>query len=355
MLIALIPLSVLALKVTANQKSGFVQIGVVNLSGDKGDIITENLKNEKSIINYVFYNKRDTAVSDLEADKLDSVWILPENIEKRIADFVNHPDSDNYIIEVLKKEDSLKTRLALEKLSGAVYPFTSRPFFLKCVREETDFDFKNLSDKEILKYYDSYFNEGSLFKFAFPDGDTPAEQNEQNYMTSPVRGLLSAVLLLSGLAAAILYVSDDKRGVFSYAKSRERMIISLASILTAIINIGVVIYCSIFVLGVNTHFWRETGISLIFFINTTLFCTILCTVIKSLTVLSPVAVFITVADIFVCPIFFDYYVQKTPQLILPNSYYINSVHSNTYLKYSLVYTVILVLITLAFYFKKSHE
>ena len=355
LLVCLVPLSVLTLKITASQKSGFVQVGVVNLSGDTGDKIIENLNSGKKIINYKFYEKREPALSDLEADRLDTVWVLPEKIEKRIANFVNNPDGDNYIIEVFKKEDSLKTRLALEKLSGAVYPFTSRPFFLKCVREETDFDFKNLTDEEILKYYDDYFNNGNLFRFAFPDGDTLAKQNEQNYLTSPVRGLLSAVVLLSGLAGAMLYVSDEKRGVFSFAKSRDKMLISLASVFTSVINIGIMVFCSIFILSVNTDFGREICISSLFVVNTVLFCGILCTFLKSVAVMAPTTVLITVADVFICPIFFDFYVQKTPQLFLPNTYYINSVHSNLYFKYSVVYALVLLLITLLLYIKKSRE
>lgn len=355
LLICLVPLSVAALKISSNQKSGFVQIAIVNLSGDTGDRIIDNLYEHNSIINYSLYDGTKEAISDLKANRLDAVWVLPENIEKRISAFVKNPENDNYIIEVIKKEDSLKARLAIEKLSGAIYPFTSREFFLKCIREDPDLELKNLTDNQIYEYYDSYFGNGELFKFAYPEDGIAATKSEQNYLTSPIRGLLSAVVLLCGLAAAMLYVNDEKRGVFSFAKSSDRLLLSLSFELTAVINIFVFVFCSLFVLGVNTVFWRETLISLIFIINTVLFCGIICTVIKSITVLAPLSVLITVLDIFICPIFFDYYVQKKPQFLLPNAYYINSVHSNIYLKYSLIYTAVLTGIMLVFYLIKRKE
>lgn len=355
LIICLVPLSVAALKITSNQKSGFVQIAIVNLSGSQGDKIIENLNDTGSIISYTYFTDTETAIDGLKADKFDSVWVLPESIEERIADFVKKPNENNYIVEVYKREESLKTRLALERLSGAIFPFTSRQFFLKSIREDKDLALSNLTDEQIYKYYDDYFNNGSLFKFAFPDDNTSVKQGEQNHITSPIRGLLSAVVLLAGLSGCMLYITDEKRGVFSFTKSSNRLLISFAFELTAIINVFAFVFISVYVLGVNTYLFREIAVSLIFVINTALFCTLICNLIKNTNILAPVSILITVLDIFICPIFFDYWIQKKPQLLLPNTYYINSVHSNIYLKYSLIYTAVLTLILLCFYLKKRKE
>ncbi len=355
LLICLVPLSVAALRITAAQKSGIVRIAIVNRAGSIGDQIIADLDGNTGVLNYSLYDTPEKAAADLGADKQDMIWVFPEDMEKRIADFVRHPDSDHYIVEIIKKEDSLKTRLALEKLSGALYPHTSRLFFLKRVREDPDLLLENLTDEQIYKYYDDYFNEGELFKFTYPDDDAPPKTNERNYMTSPVRGLLSVIVLLAGLAAAMLYVSDEKKGVFSFVKKSDRLFISLFFELTAIVNIGFFAFCSLFILGVNTFFWREIAIFLVFMINTALFCGILCALIRSLAVLAPVSILVTVLDVFICPIFFDYYIQKTPQLLLPNAYYINSAHSGIYLLYSLIYSAVLLCITFCLYWKKRKQ
>ena len=141
----------------------------------------------------------------------------------------------------------------------------------------------------------------------------------------------------------------------SFVKNSQRLLLSLAFELTAVINIGFFVLCSVFVLDVNTYWGRELAIFLILVINTALFCGLLCALIKSITALASLSVLITVLDIFICPIFFDFYIQKTPQLFLPNAYYINSVHSNDYFRYSLIYMAVLACMTLCLYVRKRKQ
>ncbi|MBO4432594.1 MAG: hypothetical protein J5852_03570 [Clostridia bacterium] len=352
LLILLIPLTVAALKISSTENRGFVQIAFVNNAGETGDKIFSSLKENSGIIGFTEYKDAKAAKAALAADKFDAVWILPENIENRIAAFVGDPDSDNYVAYIINREENLKNRLAAEKLSGAIYPIISRRFFLKCVRESENFDLSNLTDDEIYEYYDGFFNDVNLFKFAFPDDNIHAKESERNYLTSPLRGLLSAVTLLSGLAAAMLYISDRKKGVFDFTKNSNRVFIAFAFVLTAIINIGAFQFISTFVLGVNTSFLREAAIFFIFAVNSALFCTVLLQFIRSITYFAPVAVLLAVLDILICPIFFDFTVQRKAQFFFPNAYYINSVHNDTYLKYSLIYMAVLLTILSLFYLKR---
>ncbi|MBQ7254999.1 MAG: hypothetical protein IJS31_01970 [Oscillospiraceae bacterium] len=351
-LICLIPLSVLALKLASAEKAGFAQIAVVNPHTEISDQILEKLNESSGILRFLEYESADDALADLSASRLDAVWVLPEDLAERFAAFVNDPKGDHYIVKVYRQEDSLKTRLALEKLSAAMFPYTSRMFFLKCMREDAELDLSKLTDEEILDYYDRFFTEGTLFTFAFPDGVTATEESERNYLTSPIRGLLSIVVLLAGLSAAMLYIDDEKKGVFAFAKSGDRVLISFACQLTAILNVAAFVFAAVFLLGVNTYFLRELAVTLIFVLNTALFCTVLQQLLNSLLLFAPTATVLTILDVLICPIFFDLYVQKTPQYLLPNAYYINAVHSNVYLRASLAFTAVSAAILLLIYLRK---
>ena len=352
LLIALIPLSVGALTFTSTEGKGFVQIGYVNGAGELGNAILGNLDSGKGIINFIVYDDAEQAKRDLQADRLDAIWILPDHMEERIAAYVKKPTADHSIVQVIRKEESLKTRLSLEKLSSAMFPFLARQLFLQSVRNDPDFDVKSLSDAQIYKYFDDYFTDGELFTFSFPDTAAAPKDTERDYMTSPVRGLLSVVTLLAGLSSAMLYISDEKKGVFAYAKSESRVFLSLASQVTAVLNIGLFVLLAIFVLGVNTVLWREL---LIFVINTALFCTILQQMIQRLIYFAPIMVLTTLLVALICPIFFDYTVQRTPQLLFPNTYYINAVHSDTYLIYSLLYMAVASVILLIIYLLRKRK
>ena len=355
LLIVLIPLSVGALTLVSTESKGFVQIAYVNGAGDLGDQILQNLDSGKGIIRYIIYDDVEAARHDLMADRVDAVWVLPDHMEERIAAYVNKPTADHYIVQVIRKQESLKTRLTLEKLSSAMYPFLSRELFLHCVRSDPDFDLSHLSDEQIYAYFDNYFTEGELFEFAFPDGAAAPKDTERDYMTSPIRGLLSVVTLLAGLSSAMLFMSDEKKGVFAYAKSESRVFLSFAFQLTAVLNIGFFVLVSMFVLGVNTVLWRELLVFLIFVINTSLFCTLLQQLVRRLIYFAPIMVLTTVLSLLLCPIFFDYTVQRIPQLLFPGTYYINAVHSDVYLFYSLIYMAVCSFILLLFYLLRKRK
>ena len=352
LLIALIPISVGALSLTSTQSKGFVQIAVINGAGEMGEQILDNLDSGKGIINFVVYDDLENARFDLQAERLDAVWVLPEHMEQRIDAYVENPSADYYIVQVIRKEDTLKTRLSLEKLSSAMYPFLARQLYLHNLRVDPDFDLSGLSDDEIYHYFDSFFSKGELFQFAFPDDVSPVKEAERDYITSPIRGLLSVVVLLAGLASAMLFISDEKKGVFAYAKNESHVFLSFAFQLTAVLNIGFFVFLSMFVLGVNTIWWRELLIFLVLVINTALFCTLLQQVVRRIMYFAPLMVLTTVLDVLICPIFFNYSVQRIPQYLLPNAYYINAVHSNVYLGYSFIYMAVTAGLLAIFYLRK---
>ena len=355
-IIFLIPISALAFGLTAKKQAGFVNIAVVNeASGGIGQEIIESVKADSVVSNVIEYETEAAAVEDLNAGRIDTVWVLPADIEERIEKFAKDQNKKNYIVRVIITEENVKIRLVRKKLFGAIYPFLSRKFYLDRVRSSEEYDVSELSDDEILEYYDSFLGDGELFEFAPPSGSTGVRENEKNILVSPIRGLLSVVVMLGGFAAAMLSIRDDKNGAFSRAKSSTRVLISFAAQFTAVLNIAVFVLIAAFAMGVSTAFWREALILLIFAVNSALFCTLLGQLIKNLNVYACVATFLTIAEIAICPIFFGFALQHYPQLLFPNTYYINSVHNNVYLRYSLIYCALLCLLLAAVYLKKRRK
>ena len=218
----------------------------------------------------------------------------------------------------------------------------SRRIFLHYIRNSERFDLNSLTDEELFSYYDHFYSENPLFSFGYPDGGVAGSGNETvNYLTAPIRGILAAIVTLCGMAAAMLFLQDEKRGVFAWAKPSSRVLISLASQLTAVTGTAIMMFFAVFFLGANVSFLRETGILLLFIVNATLFCTVLQQGIRKLNILATAATVLTVLMLIVCPIFFDTRMFKIPQLLFPVTYYINSAHNNTYLLYSLCYGAVL--------------
>lgn len=354
--ILLIPLSALAFKLTVKKQEGFFNIAVVNEdSGGIGNEITASLKADSVITDIAEYKSEKAAVEDLTSGKIDVVWILPADIGERINKFAKDPGKNPGLVRAVITGEDIKTRLVGEELFGAVYPFISRQFYLNCVRNSGEFDLSQLSDEEVFRYYENFWNEGELFEFAPPSGSQGIRENEKNILVSPLRGLLSVVVMLGGFAATMLFIRDSKNGVFSWAKSSTRVLISFAAQFTAALNISVFVFAAVFALGVNTAVWREVLILFIFAANAALFCTLLGILVKDLNIFACVATFLAVAEMALCPIFFSFRRQHYPQLIFPNTYYINSVHNNVYLLYSVIYCALLSAALAAVYLKRRRQ
>ena len=353
-MICLIPVLIAAFSaITASEKAGFVTVAIVNNdSTETGRAIVSSLTEKAMTIKYTEYEDESAALSDLDKQKVDAVWVLPENIEERINAFVEAPSEKNYIAGVYIKENNLQVRLPLEQLTAAIYPFASGQFYLKYVRENPDFDLGELSDDVVYRYYEDYVNKADLFEFSYPAGTSATAENENNYLVYPIRGILSILTVICGFASAMYFIADQKRGTYSRVKVSGRALISFASQFTAVINLGVFVFASVFILGVNTSALRETLIFAVFVVNVTLFCTVLQQLFDNMIIFVSLATLLTVLQALICPVFFNYSIQKIPQLIFPNTYYINSVHSNLYLAYSFVYMAVLSAVFALIYLRK---
>ena len=342
-LLLLIPLSALALKLASAEDSGFVRVALVNEA--KGNAFSENLiedlRSSTRLLRFTVYDTEDDALKAMYGNKVDSVWIFPEELEEKIERYVESRSGNDSFIRVLQKEDSVINRMALERLSGTIYPHLSRKIFLNYIRGSDRFDLNDMTDEELFAYYDQFYSEDPLFSFDYPDGGTADPKEPVHFLTAPIRGMLAVIVMLCGMAAAMLFSQDEKRGVFAWAKPSSRFWISIASQLTAVAGTAIMMFFAVFFLGANVSFLRETGILLLFILNATLFCTVLQQGIKRVNVLATTVTILTVLMLIVCPIFFDTRMFKIPQLLFPVTYYIQSAYNNTYLLYSLLYGAVL--------------
>lgn len=343
-LLLLIPLSALAIKLASAEDSGFVRVALVNEA--KGNTFSEDLigdlKSSTRLLRFTEYDTEEDALKAMYGNKVDSIWIFPEELEEKLDRYVESESGKDSFIRVWQKEDSVVNRMALERLSGTVYPHLSRRIFLHYIRNSDRFDLNDLTDEELFSYYDQFYSEDPLFFFGYPDGGIVESGKETvHFLTAPVRGMLAVIVMLCGMAAAMLFLQDEKRGVFAWAKPSSRVFISIASQLTAVAGTAIMMFLAVLFLGANVSLLREIGILLLFIFNATLFCTVLQQGIRRIHVLATAVTILTVLMLIVCPIFFDTKMFKIPQLLFPVTYYINSAYNNAHLLYSLIYGAVL--------------
>lgn len=349
LILLLIPVIVLGIGAIARQESGFVKIALAQEDASdelSGEIINE-LKESSQLILYTCYDSPSAAADAVKSGKADAAWIFPKETKSRIELFTKNQNPDNYIVTVLEREENVLLKLSHEKLSGVIYKHCARTMYINYVRENVEVLYY-VDDDRLMDYYESYKTGSNLFSFTLPDSETVVPVMEVDYLTAPLRGLLGIMIVVCGIAAALFYLKDEKNGVFALFRASKKPLIEAACLMVALISVGIAVIIALLFAGVAVSFFRELWIMALYVIICTLFCMLIRRLTCSIKQLATVLPLLIVSLIVVCPVFFDFDFAKSLQLLLPTTYYINSVYNNMYIYYSLIYAAFIAVLIFAF-------
>lgn len=353
-ILALIPLVVLGLGIVAKQDSGFVTIALSQKdSTDKtSNKIIDELTSDSGLLRFVEYDTSEEAIESVRYGNSDSAWILLDNMSERIKAFSSTKSADNAIAHVVEREQTVLLRISREKLSNVLYKYAAKDVYLSYTRTNVSV-LDQLSDDELLMYYDDFFATDELFEYAYPSSSGGGQMQQINYLIAPVRGLLSVLVVLGAMASAMFFIRDEKQGTFAWVPESRKIYVEFVCQIIAVINLCAVMLISIYAVGLNVSLLRELAILVLYAISAALFGMLLRHLFNNAKILGAlIPLFITVM-IAVCPVFFEFKEFRFLQMFFPPTYYINAVNNTNYIKYMVVYiAVCLVLIAAIKFIKK---
>ena len=337
-ILAIIPIAVAAFSHASTGESGFVNIALA--CEDKNDAIAseiiDKLMSENSLINFSYYETPELALSSIKEGKTEAAWIFPSRMQEKVGEFSKTSSNYDSVVKVVEREEKITLRLAREKLSAAIYKYCARAYYIDFATINTKLT-EILSQDELYSYYDNLDINEQLFEFDSHDAEIKSEKYD-NYLVAPIRGLLSVVVFLCGMAAVLFFMQDEKNGTFSLVPLNKRDSIAFACIIIAVINVAVMMLISIFAAGLVTTVLREILSIMLYTVCCSAFCLMLKQFIRSIRFLGSVIPLVVIITIALCPVFFDFRKLLVLQLLLPPTYYINSIYNNMYFVYMAVYS-----------------
>ncbi len=333
-ILALIPICITAFELVARQDSGFLHI--VLAATDSTDPISsqviDELLSEESIIMFTEASGPEQAVKAVKSGRADEAWIFPADMHT-VAD---GSDSDN-TVTVVAREQTVFLRLSHEKLTAALYKYRAKAYYLDFARTEVS-GLDQLSDDELVRYFDDVSISEELFVFGNPTGDPNSQSTSQTgYLTSPIRGLLAILVVLCGMAAAMYCMQDEQNGTFSWVPQNKRSAVAFACILIAVLNVAAVVFISLLIAGLATNPLREILITLLYSVCCAVFCMVLKQIFAGPRLYGSVIPLFTVIMIALCPVFFDFRSLMALQILFPPTHYVNAVYDDRYLLYMVIY------------------
>ncbi len=345
-ILLLIPLLTVGYSAAAQEESGMLTIALA--AEDAQDALSADLLREieqsSELIRFCICQTPEQAKQLVNSGKADSAWIFPKAMAQRVARFV--ATREEAVVTVYQREDNLTLRLAREKLSAAVFQCCARELYRGYVREAAP-ELSNLSDGEILCFYDRAYESGTLFQFSDIDAGN-ADILQQDYLLLPVRGLLAAVLALCALASAMFYLHDVGIGTFAALPVQKLPAAEFVCGMAACGNVGAATLVSVALAGLGVGFFREVCAMLGCCVCAVTFAMLVRRLCGSLRVLGAALPLLLAAMIAVCPVFFTLGAARYLQYLFPPTYYVLAIQNPKYLAALALYSgVCLVLYALA--------
>lgn len=328
LLLLSIPLLSLGLKIVSRQDSGMLKIVLCAEEEDAlvNDLI-RTLMEEKSVLQFVIMEDSEQAEEAVRKNQADAAWIFTENFSSKLDSFSRHGYSEDVPVLVLEREDTIPLQLSKIKLFGVLYPHVAYSSYLHFAEEEL-LPEEDLSEEALREAYEMSSVEGSLFNLAYVDFEDKTD--DQNYLTAPLRGLLSLMILLCGFAAAMFFYRDEERGMFERTPSKVLYKHLFFYEFAAIIPAAAVSLAAVFITGATGKLWWECLTMAAFLLDCTAFCSLIKYLLRSARILGASIPFLLLGMLVLCPIFFSYRGLWLVQILLPPYLYLNAMHNIGY-------------------------
>lgn len=322
-----------------SEDGGMLRIGLISFMEDGvAKEITDTLMNEDSIIKYSVYASELEATEAVKRNEIDAAWIFDKALDEKIQEFAEKKSGVPFV-KIIQREENIPLRLSYEKLYGALYPHITYYMY-------RDYVYKKISTpeeipEEVLQYTNQAMDEyDNIIKIKRLDSDEEITLNN-NFLTIPLRGMLSIVVFLCSMAATMYFLQDSAAGKFDWLAPKKRLIPALGSCISAAVASGVAVLAALMLSGIFIGVAVELVAMLLYIIAVSGFCLILCVVFRSSGRLGASIPFFVILTLVLCPIFFNLNILKPIRFMLPTFYYLQALYNEKFMLYFVIYCLCL--------------
>ncbi|MBR3474696.1 MAG: hypothetical protein IKH34_06480 [Oscillospiraceae bacterium] len=337
----LIPLFAAAVALFSKQDSG-VLTAAIYLEDPEDPVacaVADRLLNGDSILRCVQVDSAEAAREQVRSGYADAAWLFGSDLGAGFDAFARYGSGG--IITVAEREDNIFLMISREKLFAMLYPELSFAMFRNYLVREMGIE--DLSEEELRDYYASGFTAEELIRFSYVDGS--AVDTGGSYLTAPLRGILSLLLLLSGLASGMYCYREERDESFVWLPAAQRRTLPVLCHITAMVPPAAAVLAALAMSGVWLGLGRELMMMLLFVPACAMFCEILrclCPREEHYGALIPI---LAVAILVFCPVFVSMNLGLPLRYILPPGYYLRTSLSTKALWPMLLYLAALIPLT----------
>ena len=303
-----------------------ILVGVYYEEEDLSKLICENLKNKEGYIKFLVYDNKDEMIEAVENKKLECAYIFPSDFKERL---------DNYKIKkcitCIESPSTILSSLSDEVVFAGIIGEYGKNIAVDFAKENNIGDGAN-SNENIARNYEKFNTPGKTFsidyKYIETDGSNSTGIKDKT-TTYVIHGIVSVLILISGLFGAVKWFDDEKMGLYSSFSSEAKVIIGFISILAPTMLMALSGIITIYLSNTHTYMSREIIAIGLYVLLVCGFSYLLKLFVKSGTDICAILPVITIGSLIFCPVFIDAskfipfisWINK----LFPSFYYLNGI------------------------------
>ncbi len=336
--LVLIPIMAFAMNEFAKEESSIVRVGLYTADEDAvAEHIITQLLHSDSVVQYQRYDSETSAVDAVKNGEIDSAWGFSKDFSRILKKYAHSMRSNDPLIYVSEQEETMTLRLAREQLYSEIIPHLSREIYFAYLADKLGYDVEAHRD-ELEEQYEKAKPSDELIHFEFLDQKT--DLLSVRYLSTPIRGIVAVIMLICGIAAAMVFLHEKEKGIYSYLSGRKQFPVLLASCFTALVICGIVAFVSIKLSGNFTTWGMEILLMGLYIIMCTLVCSLLAQICRTSSALAIFLPVLVVLSLVFCPVFLNHKIGRPIQMLLPTYYYLNAVSAERFIPQILIYILV---------------
>ncbi len=366
-LIALVPLLVFGVGRLSQESSSLVTAAVAPGTADdevSSRLIESLVESSSSAVRYIAFSDKKTMKEAVSSGQARIGFLLPKDTGALFEAYgsqktKNLSEGALALLGVLLGSESASeemkahsiasyaatndviSKITREQLFSQLYPSLERAVlktWLKIHPEAgsmTQTQRDQFVDETLAVYEEDY----DYFDLEYLDGTKVEDDEIDRFIASPMRGLLAALLTLTGLAAVLYLKEDCLVGRFVWIPSHAHPLFHYVYLLIPLTDVALAMLAALCVGGGFTRASMEVPALILFILQVAGFSNLLRLLLRKSAFMASSIPILICACLFLTPVFVDLAILEPVQMLLPPYLYLKSIHGNFPLWYMAVYAL----------------
>jgi len=333
-LLLAVPVLTVALTLAAREDTGLITIALAGGGGDPvAQSAMEQLLSTRGMLRIVRFDSPEEAIESVKTAQADAAWIFRDDTEEEVGRMISSSGSRGAVL-VVEREETVFLRLAREELASVLYPSASRMLFRQHLASLSEGE---LPDDSVLEpYYRTLSEDQQVLVFTYDNGQV--QEPPGDFLTNPLRGLLSLLVVLAALASCMFYYAEEEAESFLRLRGLSGRLHPLLCHVCASVPVALAGLIAMAVSGMLHGLWTEIALSALLCLASAGFCETLRRVCRKQERLGALLPILMMVMLVLSPIFLHFKQFAILRSLLPPVYYLNGAYRGALQARFLLYT-----------------